>query len=339
MAHCDHVSWLELVKGNGGPVLSYGWRFAHVIQEMNTPDKQFPQLIFFIGKRQKIRHYVSCARANTILATNAMRSIYMQTETQCNPTILEFLQTGTPPSAAFYQQLTTRRSVTERKIFQSTASTSWQPHDLILARLTFLFCDVICIFADDVGEFAATVTLLMTWANIRSSSSLPRRIRPRVIIVTGNTSVTDKALNEDDLFFNLHGEENVSLFFSSFMDVKISNLPFNELSSDARYLQLDTELLFELHDARRIRESSGVMFSATHLNALFEDALQHTARDMLTPYNFIHASRKGNLLDGSIVSHLLMFTRQGIRAHVSYEAVASYIASAILMDAYPSSMH
>ncbi|EER44423.1 conserved hypothetical protein [Histoplasma capsulatum H143] len=340
MAHCDHVSWLELVEGNGGPFVSYGWRFAQVIQEMHAPEKQFPQLIFFIGRRQKNTALHQLCKSkyrpsdkrdaiNLRADRNSVRSSHPRIFADWDPGRRGILPAFNSPKVCHRKE----------DIPVNWPTTSWQPHDLILARLAFLFCDVICIFADDIGGLEATISLLMIWANIGSSSSLPPHIRPRVLIVTGNTSNTEKILNDNDLFFNIRRGENASLFFSSFMDVKISNLPSNELSPDARYLRLDTELLFELHDARRIRETSGVMFSATHLNALFEDALQHTARDMLIPYNFIHASRKGNLLDGSIVSHLLMFTRQGIRAHVPYEAVASYIASAILMDAYPPSMH
>ncbi|OJD25537.1 hypothetical protein ACJ73_03090 [Blastomyces percursus] len=341
MPQCDHVAWLELVEGNAGPHLSYGWRLARVVHEMHAAAEQFPQIILLLGRSQKNAALPQLCKSK-YRTSNRPQAVNLRLDRASVRSSHPRLFADWDPGRRDVQPAFDSPKVCHREEDTQVnwpSSTSWKPHDLVLARLILLFCDVICIFSDDVGGIEATVSLLMTWANIGSASSLPRRIRPRVIVVTKSVSATEKILAEDDLLFSIRRAENASTFFSSFVDVKISNLPSDELSPEARYLQLSTELLLELHDARRARETSRLMFSATHLNALFEDALRHTAQDILAPFDFIHSSRRGNPLDGSFVSHLSAFLRQGIRMHIAYEGLASYVASAILVDAYPPLMH
>ena len=55
MAKCDHISWLELVEGEAGPLLAYGSRMSQVIGELSKPSAQFPQIVFFMGRQLKNR--------------------------------------------------------------------------------------------------------------------------------------------------------------------------------------------------------------------------------------------------------------------------------------------
>ncbi|KKZ60141.1 hypothetical protein EMCG_05063 [[Emmonsia] crescens] len=119
------------------------------------------------------------------------------------------------------------------------------------------------------------------------------------------TSVTQTVLEEDELIFNICHLENKSLMFSSFANITVSRLLLGEPVTKARYQQLCADVAHELHQTR-------------------------VAWD---------AGWKGNPLNGSFVSHLLAFLKQGASLHLPYEAITSYVASVILMDAYPSTMH
>ncbi|EER40966.1 conserved hypothetical protein [Histoplasma capsulatum H143] len=100
MAHCDHISWLELVEGNGGSFVFYGCH-SQIFADWDS------------------------GHCGILPAFNSLKVCHCKENIPVNwPT------------------------------------TSWQPYDLILAHLAFLFCDVICIFTDD----------------IESSSSLPPHI-------------------------------------------------------------------------------------------------------------------------------------------------------------------
>jgi hypothetical protein len=211
-------------------------------------------------------------------------------------------------------------------------------HDLVMCRLLFLFVDVVCIFADDLGGLDAVKSILLTWAHISSGSSLPVAVRPRIIIVTkGDKSVTHDILEEKNLLFDLHAEADA--LYQTFSDIRFCRLPSAELSSTARFLSLNAELSRRLHDARFVRLQKHVLFSATHLSDMFTLATQKFCASPLSKFDFIAATRQANPLDGSFGSHLKEFLLLAGRSRIPYEGVASQIASALLMDAYPPGMH
>lgn len=343
MTPCDHTAWLDLVEGDGGPHVSYGWRFARVLDELEGGTEQYPQITFFIGRKHKnevLRQLCnnkirpSGRGANPInLHTdpNSTTSRYPRLFADWDPTRRNILPAVNSPKTCHQE---------ENIPVNWPNSTPWDSHDLILTRLLFLFCDVICIFSDDIGGAEKTSSLLNTWATIGSASALPLNIRPRIIVIMGGSpSATQSVLEEDDLIFNICHPDNKSLFFSSFANITTLRLPSNDPVIKTRYQQLNTDVIHELREARLARNASQLTFSASHLNALFEDALRGLAADMLSPFDPLLLSRKGNPLNGSFVFHLSSFLKQGICLHVPYESLTSYVASVILMDAYPPLMH
>jgi hypothetical protein len=86
-----------------------------------------------------------------------------------------------------------------------SAATKEHIINILYARLLFLFSNVICIFADNVGGLETVQAHLQTWATVGSASSLPKTIRPRVIIVitAESPSVTQDLLEKKDLRFSL----------------------------------------------------------------------------------------------------------------------------------------
>ncbi|EDN03778.1 predicted protein [Histoplasma mississippiense (nom. inval.)] len=131
------------------------------------------------------------ARVVNLQADNiSLQSTYPRIFADCDPTCRAAIHT---PSSS---QLCHRHE----SVPVQWPHSSFDPFHLILARLLFLFCDVVCIFADDVGGLEAVRSLLMKWATIGSASTLPGTIRPRIIIVTGkdNDSITQALLNGVD---------------------------------------------------------------------------------------------------------------------------------------------
>ncbi|KAL4929402.1 patatin-like phospholipase family protein [Aspergillus undulatus] len=188
-----------------------------------------------------------------------------------------------------------------------------------------------------MGGLAGVRERLSTWARIGSASNLPNVVRPRVIIVVSEQqSVTHDVLEDDDFLYELLHVGDLP-FYAAFGDVQVCRLPPGELSSEARYLGLRQEVSQQLRNMRLIREQRRVLFSATHLNAFFELSLRHFCAEPFVPFNYIQAARQWYPLDGAFTSHLINFLEAGKRA--PYDEVASYIASAILMDAYPVHMH
>ncbi|SMY30092.1 unnamed protein product [Zymoseptoria tritici ST99CH_1A5] len=150
--------------------------------------------------------------------------------------------------------------------------------DVLLARLVFLFADVICIFADDVGGLAGAGGHLLAWSRCGSASSLRSQVRPRVIVVTSEPrSAATQLLEESITALSVTAD-----FIATFSAMRIEYV-----------------------------EQCGS-------SACFSDC----------------GHQQSNLL-----YHASTFINQSMERKVPYDAVASVIASSILLDAYPQGTH
>lgn len=340
MARCDHAAWLELWQGEAGPLLSHGWRLPQIVKDLPNPSEQSPQITFLLGRHLKEKalrtlcdsNYKGPRRKHTMnirTDNRTLNALHPRLFADCDPTLQ-----GLQPMVAG-----TRGCHQDHVLSIGELPQDCSLHDVILSRLLFMFVDVICIFADDVGGLESVRNMLSTWVRIGSASSLPRSIRPRVIIVISNTtqSVTHDILDETDFFFGLHSTHPDLL--EVFSDLRFCRLPSDELSSEARFLTLSADISKQLHSTRFDRTKDKLIFSATHLSELFKLATQQICLSPFDQFDFISATRQQNPLDGAFSSHITNFLKLSGKSTLPYNGIASHIASAILMDAYPPGMH
>lgn len=88
--------------------------------------------------------------------------------------------------------------------------------------------------------------------------------------------------------------------------------------------------------AKEKRQENGFLFSAEHWVAFFASAVAHIAHDDAEPFDFVQQS---NEVDDDFAEHVGNFLKLTAFYKLSYEIAASFIASTILMDAYPPGMH
>lgn len=55
MASCAHQQWLRLKQDENGFALQYGNRLHNISNSLQRPAKQYPSLVFFLGKQSKAR--------------------------------------------------------------------------------------------------------------------------------------------------------------------------------------------------------------------------------------------------------------------------------------------
>ncbi|KKZ60140.1 hypothetical protein EMCG_05062 [[Emmonsia] crescens] len=164
MVKCDHVAWLELIEGDAGPHLIYGWRLACLLKELEAPGEQHPQVTFFIGwkrKNEALRQFCNGQfrprnrhQSNAInlhLDPASVTSQHSQFFADWDCTRWDILPAVNSPKTCHCEEI---------------ISVNWphralsDPYDLIIARLLFQFCDVVCIFVDDIGGAEKTCSLL-----------------------------------------------------------------------------------------------------------------------------------------------------------------------------------
>jgi hypothetical protein len=342
MAKCDHLAWLELWEGKGGPLLSHGWRLSQIFQDLPKPAEQYPQITLFLGRSLKDRALRTlCDSKYRVRSRQHKHTINIRADNRTLHALQPRLFADCDPSPHALQFACSKPRICHQDQILSISQLplNHHLHDLIFARLLFMFVDVICIFAEDVGGLQKVLEMLSLWINIGSASSLPYDVRPRVIIVVRETpqSITHDVLEVEDFLFDLYARR--PSVYETFKDIHFSQLPSDELSPEARFLSLGSTISRQLHDARFARLRHQALFSATHLNELFKLAVQNMTSTPLTSFDFVRSSREGNPVDGALGSHLISFLKLGGKSKIPYEGLASHIASAFLMDAYPPGMH
>lgn len=209
MTRCGHTTWLELWQGEAGPLLSHGWRLPQIAEELPNASEQSPQITFLLGRHLKNKAlHTLCGGKHRVRKENDAVNIRVDNRTinALHPRLFADSDPTNQSPKAIHSSTAGSIGCHEDHV----VSVGELPHDCalydaILARLLFMFVDVICIFADDVGGLRSVKKMLSTWIRIGSASSLSRSVRPKVIIVLSNHTIEDATadlVDETDFFFN-----------------------------------------------------------------------------------------------------------------------------------------
>jgi len=340
MNSCHHLGWFYL-SGRGGFHLHHRSRASNVIREMTNPDTQHPSMIFFIGKRSKDAALRELFPNNNIRRGNKDGIVNLRLDSSTFSSDLPLLFADGDPSVPIPHRLGAT-ACHQQTTFPLAWSLDQQQSVLqvLYARLVALFSDVICIFADDLGGLDKVADFLVRWVRLGSPSCLPAKVRPRVVIVLReeDAAVTHRVLQIDDLQINLQ-REHPELRAQVFSSISLMHLAGDHVSSLARHRRLKEVLLTEVEALRTGRIEHRLLFSATHFEAFFRYAVQHVATSIDVPFDFIASTRVYNRIEDDYRDHIAAFVSLSNERFGSYESLTSFIASSILMDAYPPRMH
>ncbi|QSS66922.1 hypothetical protein I7I51_03134 [Histoplasma capsulatum] len=331
MHSCDHLTWLRYREGQ----LEDTGRLGCVVRGLTHPSKQYPRLVHFIGSRIKdgaLRQL--CPDKKRRGAKTGMINLHLDALSVNTPSPLLFAD-----SDPFGQENSDRANPCHHGAAHPISwplAADWSFFDILHARLLFLFSDVICVFADDFPTLHSVAARIHTWARIGSASSLPSSTRPTLIVVTSGPGPLSDLLAED---FRAQIHAMGEAFSKSFRSIKLFRLVGDHLSPCARYLRLKEEILSKMQEAQDTRRQYHCLFSSVHLDAFFRQAMQHTAMSISEQFDFIAASRVDNILHDDYTGHLQTFLGLCDRFKIPRGTVSSFMASSILMDAYPPRMH
>jgi len=338
---CDHSAWLHLIGGKSEFGVCYQNRYQRVIAQLTNPEKS-PALAFFLGRRKKDIALCQIFPRNNLKRHRTQGSIRLEVDKASLQSDHPILFADADPNLQILTDDQCCLSCHPHQI----VSLPWAaavPHllqDIILSRLLFLFTDVICLFADDVGGLDGVKTLLTSWATIGSASSLPSTVRPRLLVVSqeDHSSVTYNLLERENFRDDLLQDIGVDLS-QTFASIKVVVLPGEHLSPFVRHMKLREKIAREFILARGSRTAASAAFSGTHQSALFDSALRHASHSIQETFDFVRAAREANQLGTNYSVHLENFLSLSMAQAIPIEAVCSFVASSILMDAYPPNMH
>ena len=340
MNSCDHISWLHIC-GRNDVIIHHGDRVARVFQDLTDVRAQYPSVVCFLGRKQKLIAMREIFPHNNFRRSHRAGFVNLRLDSATLKSDFPLLLLDSDPLSPMPQSISSPACHGE-EILPTTWPAEWghRAKTTFYGRLVFLFCDVICIFAEDFGGLTEVAEFLRSCFQIRSASSLPERVRPRVIIVVKEEtdSVTHSFLDLEDLRFSLQQESSMRRN-EVFASIKLIRLAGSHLSALARYRRLKEVILRDADMARAMRVEERLLFCAEHLQGFLHLAIHHTAASVTEPFNFIVRSRSGNEVRQDFETHLCVFLTLAKRYALSFSTSTVFIASSIVMDAYPYRMH
>ena len=348
MAPCNHISLLQVVKGEQVSLVN-NERMEKLVNEMawnGSSTVQRPSFQFFIGGDAKNLAIRQIFPQNNIgrgyRDRNSIASLHLDTSTSNSNTPVLFgesnplVTSGLSGFQQYHGIAQCHQTTCQPCCWTSTQSL----YDILHTRLLFPFADVICIFADNLGNVNDAINRLKIWATIGSNSGLSRITRPRVIIVASGNSVslTYDVLEMGEIETNL-GSSDLTELQNAFSAIFLLQLAEDCLSPLSRHRRLKEFIMRQTDEMQAIRRQMGLSLSAVHLKNLFSKAIRHTAPTITQPFCFIKASREGNEISSQYSGHLARFFQLGLSQNLTLEPLMSIIASSILMDFYSPDMH
>ena len=338
MNACHHVGWFH-ISGRTSFQLHYSNRTGYVTQEMLNAEGQYPSLLFFIGSKSKDAALRELFPNNNIRRGHRNGIVNLRLDSSTISSDLPLLFADGDLRTPIPDQLGTTTCHE-----QLTFPVDWQPQNfdiahILYARLIAPFTDVVCIFADDFGGLEKVATFLVNWLKLGSPSSLSVAVRPRVLIVVREESPTTYNVLEMEVFRHILDGEGIDIRREVFSSITVIHLAGEHISPLARHRRLKEVLMMEVETARDTRFQQRLLFSALHFEAFFRQAVGHVAHSINETFDFVTSARMHNNIRGDYTSHLTNFITLSNEYFVAYQSLTSFLASSILMDAYPPNMH
>jgi hypothetical protein len=368
--------WIDLRASPNDLFIEEHHRSYNAFHQLRFPDEQDPQMITLIGDESKtkaIRRLEPSLNDN-----GNHKKIHLQLapgNTKARSPILIAdceLHKALPPSALPARLVTSgfeqHALLWHRKFATEGLDANTLGH-LVYSKLISPFSTIICMFADDLGGTRAVADILASWLISLSnrSSDLPVSTYPRVLIL----KTPDRApFNEEratiDFMRELAEEAEArngslaqrsngrltderfdTLLKQQFGGLRVLALP-NVIPTAEDQSQLPgLDGLWEslrmriLQGSQRIqdrRRKAQVAFNANHFKAFFHLACEHFARDIVTPFSFLEASRLANPVPQDFSSHIANFLT-GVKPPLMEPFAIPFIASAMTLDSCPPEMH
>ena len=335
---CDHVAWLR-VHTDQKLLLQNELRLERLLEDLSYAHEQYPSLVVFLGTRSinvALRELFPSNNIRRLSGSSFMnvRLDYSTTDHE-NPVFFADSDVGLPQSIPKDYDCHNFRA---HPLEWGTSSSETLLYSLH-ARLSLIFADVVCIFADDFGGLRNVVKVLKTWVSLGSPSTATFKAPVQILIATsnGNGSCTFQVLEEENFRQELMDDDG-RLLTDGIFNIKIVRLTNHErVSPLARFNRFKAILRTELDQAMLKRHRHKLNFSAPRFCHFLRRAVDGIVRPYNGPFDFIIESRASRPVSSALSQHLKCFLQlvQGF----PYDRISKFIASAFLVDAYPPQMH
>jgi hypothetical protein len=218
--------------------------------------------------------------------------------------------------------------------------------NIVYSRLLYSFSTTICLFANDLGGTGMAAKILASWFHGRQSSDIPN---PQILILKEQDNLTPNGSYNSFIGELSQAVRHLTKIAGpmtrsqlevqirrQFGDVKVLAVPTHSRSPSWNAIR--SSIISSSNKIQRYRRENQLAFSADHLRAFFHLACAHFAKDIISPFSFIKASREPNPVPPALSSHLTYFLKK-IKLSEVMDFAVPVIASALTLDSYPPGMH
>lgn len=350
MRRCRHQGWLDVVppQGQCDGTLSFhvSNRLDQVVGELPSATTQEPSLVMMIGEKLKdaaLRALSAPRTAREPTTRDADIQLVLDDRTAFDDRPVVYVDVSAKHSRAGKSGLLAS-DCHQSRYMETTGDadpivkSDVSPIDLLASRLLAPFTDVVCAFLPDFPHLEALLARFTTWIDLGAPSTLPRAIRPHLLLV--RTGATGQAPSAAGVIGSLSNPA-----FSHFKQVfsGVTTLDLDDADHargpPTRYHLLKQEILYNSRLARVARLETRTMFSARHLAAFFRRALDHFCDQPCHPFDFIQASRLHHRVPDDLATSLGDYLR-GFPSIAGLVGLAlPALATSLLRNHYVPDMH
>ena len=338
MADCTHCTWIQLCGNESNCSFIDHHRFQNLVQSLPDPCNQTPTLLFFLGQKNKDEALRYIFPHNNLKKTKLDGFARIRVDNSTASTKEPILFADADLSTTVLDR---HRPLICHQ--EDLIPVQWQCSDMrsvvdhVLARVLFASSNLLVLFADDYSTVDHLTNDLARWINVGVSSDAPTDTRPRLLIVTkGKSPDNQQRIRRIYCELEVRARYRLNNLFSL---VSTQYLDDGPLSALALYRPLKEEIFRQKDEIRSVLLEKHWLFSAPRLASLFKMRLHHAAAKVSDDFSIIKGCRKYHEIPNNYPQNLATVISFGVGAAIKYENTTSFIASSILMDAYPPDAH
>ncbi|KAL2783808.1 patatin-like phospholipase [Aspergillus keveii] len=328
-------SWLEIGTSHPGVFVRDHGRLGQIVSELTRPSQQFPFLSVFLGGKKKDDVLQGLFPHNNIRRTRPHSSIGLRCETLSAETSepIMFADGDVTGAPAWPRQV---HPVPDDHPVQCRPAVAL-PN--VYTRLIFPFTHLVFMIVADFDELMSAAQFLVSCISIGPTTTLPRAVRPKVVIFLGTDGPQSQVQAEPHIaqFYREINQPDVTRRFECFSTVNVTFLDYS-LPAAIRYDRLRDSIKAQRIAVTDIRRGHRSDFNARHLVALFQSALVGMGVTPGDLFDFARATRHDRPVPVGLSHHVSHFLKAGVQSDCSLDALISAVASALLIDHYVPDM-
>lgn len=333
------AAWLDTAQDSSGWTLTDTGRLEELVHWMSHPDTQYPALVCFAGNGNRVRALRALFPHNNVTRRGpaALMRLHLSTETAGTDHPVLFAEWGIYSSSGFADPALYRNSGPKFRQYSVSQRTSGSTADMnlhVISQVVLPWTQILCLFVDSVSEMRELQRLLDQPPHKIQVGSRSVAVRFKIVIVL--TAPQDYASHELAAAVPQDQSHDVVAPEITFVDLRDRH----ELSPMAAFEPLRRIILDKLQSVQVEQRQHGLLFSAIHLCALWKSNLESQMRGLdTTAFDSLRVARKNYSSTLNRKACLVEFLRQAEKTGCDAQDISSFVASAILIDAYPPGMH